>query len=131
MKLHIGRLIAALIVWAVTATDAYAEVMDKEPSIADNWLLAVVGGLLAIAAWRWRGWAGLMVTSVVMFFLLGVYMELQDPFVGPAMRREAGEHYVTHYYAAVVVAVVLNAVGVYLRMRSAARQRGLGAGIRG
>ena len=109
--------VIAIVLVLVSSAGAYAEVMDKEPSAAQNWLTAAAGGLLAIAAWRWRLWAGLTVTTLVMWELIGVYLELQDPFVGPAMRLEAGEQYVTQYYAAVAVAVVLNATGVYLRIR--------------
>jgi hypothetical protein len=54
---------------------------------------------------------------MALVWLLGVHLELQDPFVGPAIRREAGERYVTHFYLAVAVAVVLNATGVYFGLR--------------
>ena len=115
-RLHIRTLavFAAFVLWAC---DAYAEVMDNEPSLGENWIWSIAGGLIAIAAWRWRWWAGLAVTSIALLGLLAVYLELRDLFVGPAMRLEAGERYVTQFYLAVGVAVVLNAAGVYLGMR--------------
>lgn len=117
MKDHNRVLLVVLILFVWTAASVAAEVMDKEPSQAQNWLWSVAGGLVAMAAWRWRWWSGLTVSSIVLTGLLAVHSELQDPFVGPAIRSEAGEGYVTQFYLAAVVAVVLNGSGVYLGLR--------------
>jgi hypothetical protein len=88
--------------------------MDKEPSVVTNWAWAVLGGLVAIAAWRWRWWAGLPLSAVLLFLLYEVHLEIRDPAVGPAIRAEAGTGYATQFYSAVAIAVVLHSVGVYV-----------------
>jgi hypothetical protein len=42
----------------------------------------------------------------------GQAMELNDPSVGPAIRQEAGEAYVTHSYARLIVGLLLCVVGI-------------------
>jgi len=116
----VRNVLAIVLVFAASGVSSYAEVMDKEPSLVENWVWSIAGGLLAIAAWRWRWWLGLALTSIALFGFVPVYAELQDPSVGPAIRREAGERYVTHFYLALTLAVVLHATGVYLGFR---RQR--------
>jgi hypothetical protein len=46
-----------------------AEVMDKEPTVAENWAWALVGGALARLAWRRRWWTGIVVSRLS---LLGI-----------------------------------------------------------
>ena len=52
-----------------------------------------------------------------------VLFELRDPFVGPAIRDEAGERYVWHFYASVAVGTALHLMavaGAYVRSRARA-----------
>jgi hypothetical protein len=48
-------LIAGLCITLLDAGTAYAEVMDKEPSIIQHWLTALVLGIAALPAWRCGG----------------------------------------------------------------------------
>ena len=50
----IQRVTIAAFVMLAAAIPVWAEVMDKEPSVVDNWLWAVAGGLVAVAGWWWR-----------------------------------------------------------------------------
>ena len=93
----------AIAVFAV-AMPAHSEVMDKEPSAFSNWAWALLGGAIAIAAWRWRWWAGLMFAVLVLFRLYAVHLEIQDPYVGPA---------------------ILNGIGVYVSIIRHGKQRRL------
>ncbi len=112
--MHLGTRVTVLLGTALVATvPAHAEVMDKEPSIAEHWIWALAAGFLAILGWRWRWWAGLLVTVVGVLAIPGFYFELNDRFVGPAIRAEAGSGYVANYYASAVVWLALNAVAVY------------------
>lgn len=121
----VTRLIVVAIVVFAMAVPAHAEVMDKEPSAVSNWAWAVLGGTVAVAAWRWRWWAGLMVALFVLLRLYAVHLEIQDPFVGPAIRREAGQGYVTQFYSVVAVWLFLNGIGVYVSIIAHRRQRRL------
>ena len=117
MTALIRTLFAVLVVLALTAANVSAEVMDKQPSATENWIWSAAGGLVAIAAWRWRSWAGLVVTPLALMRLLAVYLDLRDPFIGPAMRLEAGDGYVTQFYLAAALAVALNILAVSIGVR--------------
>lgn len=92
---------------------AHAEVMDKEPSTLQHWLFAVVLGLTALAAWRWRWWVGAIATGLGILLVPTFYFELTDKFVGPAIRAEAGDAYAVHYYISTLVWLMLNVVAIY------------------
>jgi len=80
----------------------YAEVMDKELSIAEIWMSLLWALAICAAAtglWRW-----LLVPSFALGLYLGVgyaWTEWFDPGVGPAIRAEVGEAYGYHANAAV------------------------------
>jgi len=90
------------------------EVMDKE------WpLWFVVAGFLGV------GLFGLFVRmkrpiAVVLFLAWAVYgavrqlAELNDPYVGPAIRSEAGLPYVVLSYASIGIGVLLPLIGAWL-----------------
>jgi hypothetical protein len=83
------------------------EVMDKEPPLAQRALLygalTVVGILLA----RKRWWLGLTVLPVVALFAFADVSELHDPFVGPAIVREAGWPHVVLWYALILASITV------------------------
>ncbi len=103
----------------------HAEVMDKEPSTSDNWILAVVTGVLAFAAWRWRRWAGCVVFALFALAVLNVWSELHDPSVGPAIVQEAGSSYAANFYASAAIGLVLHSTAAIwgLRRRRAYARR--------
>lgn len=114
--------ISAFFVFVVMSGSLHAEVMDKEPSIVQNWIVAVSTGIVALGAWRWRWWAGAFVSALFAVAVAGVWSELSDPFVGPAIREEAGSGYGLHFYASVAFGTALHcAAAVHGHRRRRAR----------
>jgi hypothetical protein len=95
------------------------EGMDKEPTILGLWFGGVTFGLLAFLAARWRRWAALRFLAVVLLGAAAVWMELRDPFVGPAILREAGRSYPWHLAISTGIASVLALAGMALPKRAA------------
>jgi len=112
------RFVGLLALILSSALAANAEVMDKEPSTLFHWASALLGGIGTIAAWRWRWWGGALVTLFGLLWLYASHLEIQDPFVGPAIRAEAGGGYVTQFYLSALVWLALNGVGVYVCVRT-------------
>jgi hypothetical protein len=81
------------------------EVIDKEPRLAQRAILygvlSVVGCLLSRKRWWW----GLLVLPVVGVFAWADVGELHDPFVGPAIIREAGFVHVVLWYAFILAGI--------------------------
>ena len=101
----------------VTASPAYAEVADKEPSIAWLWGEAIIINLLAIVLERVRPKLGLVVLPIAAFLAWGGYMELTDPYVGPAIRQELGQGYITTSYLTYAVALLGPVIIVFLHAK--------------
>lgn len=91
---------------------ALLEVMDKEWSVPSMWLIFLVLGVAAAWLARRSIFASLCVASLVVLLAMGQHSELTDPFVGPAIRREAGGAYFVHSYASMAVALALCAGAV-------------------
>jgi hypothetical protein len=94
------------------------EVMDKEPSIAALWVSAIVLGVAGLILARWRRLAGLAVALVLGLAFAGTFLDLRDPFVGPAMLREAGRLYPLHLYASTALGIALIMAGMWHRDRN-------------
>jgi hypothetical protein len=99
------------------ATPAVAEVMDKEPTLAEIWSPIPIWAVLALAAARVHPFLGL--GALVVYAVLGgmpvlALAEVHDPLVGPAIRAEAGMGYVWQVYGAnaTVVLACLAGVGI-------------------
>ena len=106
MPLHVMNAFAAIF-----------EVMDKEPSLLQVWLLFLfvsVGGFLLC---RYRSWLLAVVLPLALFLAWGHLSELHDPFVGPAIAREAGRDYFIQSYIAMALGVVLPFLGMIKRRR--------------
>jgi hypothetical protein len=81
------------------------EVMDKEPALAQR---AALYGVLSVVGWllsRKRWWLGLLVLPVVAVFAWADVGELHDPFVGPAIIREAGLLHVLVWYTFILAGI--------------------------
>ena len=102
----------------MVAAPVYAEVMDKEPTITINWLYAVIGGGIALVAWRWRWWLGLAFSVLWLPGLWVMHQEIADASVGRDIRLEAGQRYVTHFYLSAAVAIALQAGAFYMAWRT-------------
>ena len=87
------------------------EVMDKEWPL---WLV-LVGflGLGLIGMLLCRKWPliSILFLPLVVFYGIGQMLELNDPYVGEAIRREAGLRYVALSYLAFGSSVILLVVG--------------------
>ena len=80
----------------ITAPAILLEVMDKQASVTDLWVAAVVIAVGGFLLARYRYW---LVLPVLAFALLSAWIqigELRDPFVGPAILHEAGPDYWSH-----------------------------------
>ena len=90
---------------------AWAEVMDKEPTIESLWARALVFGVVGLLAWRRSPRWGLGALLLSLLFVWGFYFELTDPFVGPDILHEAGNGYVSGAYLSFWVCAVLHVLG--------------------
>ena len=90
------------------------EVMDKEPTLLTVWLLFLSLGVGGFLLTRYRYRLLLVALPVSLFFAWGHLGELRDPFIGPAIVREAGQSYVAQSYIAMALALVLPCFAIIL-----------------
>jgi hypothetical protein len=87
------------------------EVMDKEPTVMGMWAftgIIGVGGFFLSRSWPWTA---PLVVALVALNAWGLTMELNDPFVGPAILEEAGTSYPMHAAVTSVIAAALPLLG--------------------
>jgi hypothetical protein len=96
---------------------ALFEVMDKEPSLLQVWFLFLLVGIGGFLLCRYRTWLLAVVLPIVLFLAWGHLSELRDPFVGPAIAREAGRDYFTQSYIAMALSMALPFLGMSKRRR--------------
>jgi len=95
----------------MNALFAILEVMDKEPSLTATVILAGALGLVGFLAGRRRPWFALFPLAALLLFGFGRLSELQDPFVGAAIRQEAGSGYAVLTYVSMAVGLALCVAG--------------------
>jgi hypothetical protein len=93
------------------------EVMDKEWPLLWVLLVFLGPGLLGMLLCRKRPLLWFAIVPVLVVFAVGRVSELIDPFVGPAIVREAGHGYVVISYLSICAGVALPSLGVYLWQR--------------
>lgn len=93
------------------------EVMDKEPSPLNVWLFFLFLGVGGFLLCRYRYWLLFVALPLSLVFAWAHLGELHDPFVGPAIVREAGRSYVIQSYVAMTIAIVLPCLGMILRRK--------------
>ena len=100
------------------------EVMDKEWPL--SWILVFFLGCGLLTFFICRRWPALvfLVTPIVGLVALGRVAELTDPFVGPAIRHEAGLHYVVLSYLSMATGLALPCIGVCLGRKRRKRAAG-------
>lgn len=94
-----------------------AEVMDKEPSLFE--LLAVGMAFAAVMFFLccWRRWSLVFAMPIAILVAIVVTSEVRDPFVGPAIRREAGLGYVIGAYVCGLLPALGCALGCFRARR--------------
>jgi hypothetical protein len=96
---------------------AFAEVMDKEPTIGEVWLLALGASVVAFVACRWKPWLALVTAPYPLLYLASFVSEITDPYVGPAIRAEAGLSYIFWCSGAFAVVAAAHIGGIVLSRR--------------
>ncbi len=76
------------------------EVMDKEPALVSLWIAAVICSAAGFLLIRYRPWLVIISLAAAAWLALGILPEIYDPFVGPAIRKEAGLSYVIQAHLA-------------------------------
>src|SRR5687767_3582721 len=88
------------------------EVMDKEAPLWYMWLVYPGLGVLALKVGSVRPWLAAMLALLILWIGSGQHGELTDPFVGPAILREAGRGYVVQSYLAIGIGLALALAGM-------------------
>jgi hypothetical protein len=97
---------------------AYAEVMDKEISVPQIWeafIWALLICVVTAVVWRW-----LLIPSFLFGLATGLafaWTEWFDPYVGPAIRNEAGLSYGYHINLAVSLFLVVHIAAWFFSSR--------------
>lgn len=91
------------------------EVMDKEPSLPGVWVLNLFLAAFGYLLCRRYKRSLLFILPITLLFAYSVLAELHDPYVGPAILREAGRGYLIQNYMATAVAVLVPCAGALMR----------------
>ena len=110
-----------LLLLVLLPTTAFAEVMDKEPSVTKLLACGLMGGAIAYLAARYRPWLLLLVLPLPLIFFFGTASELRDASVGPAIIAEAGPAYGNFFLFSVILFAVAPVLGLVLRRLASAR----------
>ena len=97
---------------------ALFEVMDKEPSLLQIWFLFLLVGVGGFLLCRYRSWLLAVVLPIALFLAWGHLSELHNPFVGPAIAREAGRAYFTQSDIAMALGMAFPLLGMIKRRRT-------------
>lgn len=95
----------------------FFEVMDKEPSLLQIWVVSLVLGIGGFVLARYKYWLPLVVLAFALILAWSQLFELRDPFVGPAIVREAGYSYVVQSYLAIAIALSLPVIGAIIKWK--------------
>ena len=88
------------------------EVMDKEWPL---WMVVVVSVAIGTAGFylcRRRSWLSIPIFALAFLNAWGQISELRDPYVGPAILKEASSVYLILSYLSVAIAIVLPLIGL-------------------
>jgi hypothetical protein len=99
------------------------EVMDKEWTVPQMWASFLFMGLIAAFLARWSVIASLCAGLLIVLMGMIQHGELTDPYVGPAIRQEAGDAYFVHSYVAMAVALAMCLVPVAWTISKRLRRR--------
>ena len=110
MRYILGKL--SVFALATVPCTAFAEVMDKEPSVGQVWLLAIPVAFIAFFACRFKPWFAVLTLPLPLLYIGWFISEALDPSVGPAILAEAGWSYFVACALAFVVVVAAHILGV-------------------
>lgn len=74
----------------VSSSLVHAEVMDKEPTQGSMILWGIIGSLAIIFSARFKPWLLTLALPLPVLYFYGLILEINDPYVGPAILNEAG-----------------------------------------
>ena len=94
---------------------AYAEVMDKEPSLIVNYVWGITGAILCFVTARYKPWLLLLIAPLPLFYFVALISEINDPFVGKAILNEAGSIYIISSYALAAFIIASIIIGLWAR----------------
>ena len=114
---------AALALTVMFPSAVWAEVMDKEPTLARVWVVGSAAAVLGFFGWRRHPTFGVAASVLAAIPAWALHQELADPHVGPAILREAGLSYVIQAYGVMLLCVALHVAGAVARIQ-AQRRRG-------
>ena len=89
---------------------AYAEVIDKVPTLSFIWGVAIASGVVCFITTYFRRWL-LILAALPAVWFLSLFLEIHSPDVGPALLVEAGRGYIVQTYLAALSVVILGALG--------------------
>jgi uncharacterized membrane protein len=110
-----NNLLATFSLLLVSSSSVYAEVMDKEPALISIVLCGIIGSLLAILSTRFKPWLLLLAFPFPALYFYGLILEINDPYVGPAILNEAGSIYIYSAYLLSVLLVFSPFIGMIWR----------------
>ncbi len=109
------NLLATFSLLLVSSFSVYAEVMDKEPTQGSMILWGVIGSLVAIFSVRFKPWLLLLALPFPALYFYGLILEINDPYVGPAILNEAGPIYIYSAYLLSALLVFSPFIGMIWR----------------
>ena len=89
---------------------AYAEVIDKLPTLQFIWGVAMASGVICLVAAFVQRWLLILVALPGIWFF-NLFLEIHSADVGPALLAEAGPDYIVHSYLAAFAVIALGVLG--------------------
>ena len=88
------------------SSPAMAEVSDKQPSVEELWIIAlmIAGAFIALAAWR--PLFALLCAPIALCYAFFQFQELGDAQVAAEIRNELGVSYFAHSYLTLAVIIL-------------------------
>ena len=96
---------------------AFAEVVDKEPTLFAIWVSALIGSLVCFLSGQYKWWIPIIIFPIAIARPLGCVIATLDPHVGPAIFNEAGWPYVIQAYAATFLVLLSIITGIIMGRR--------------
>ena len=114
MNIKIYSQALLILLFIHTPQTAFAEVMDKEPSLFAIWGYALIGSLVCFMSGQYKWWLPIVIFPISIFFPLGIVIETLDPHVGSAILNEVGRSYGLQAYAATFLVLLSLITGIIM-----------------